>query len=145
MSLVRYEATPIAALFDELENLWANPFDQSGRELAGRMYPTVDIVERENGYTIKADLPGLTKEEIAVSVEDGVLTLGGEKKREIEKREKDNYCHFERSYGKFSRSFSLPAHVDGANIEARYANGVLEVNLRKTEEAKPKSIAIKVE
>jgi HSP20 family protein len=145
MSLIRYEAAPIATLFDELENLWKDSCDPSGRELTNRMYPTVDIVERETGYTIKADLPGIAREDIKVSVENGVLTLSGEKKTEFEKREKDSYYHFERSYGKFSRSFELPSHVDGKNIEARYANGVLEINLRKTEEAKPKAIEVKVE
>jgi HSP20 family protein len=145
MSLVRYEANPIAALFDEMESLWSNPFDLTGRTLEGRMFPNVDIVEQENGYAIKADLPGLSKDEIKVNIEDGVLTVSGEKKSEFEKKEKDSYYHLERSYGKFARSFSLPTHVDNKNIEAHYTNGVLEIHLRKTEEAKPKAIEVKVD
>jgi len=84
-------------------------------------------------------------EEIKVNFEEGVLTISGEKKREIEKKEHDNYYHFERSYGRFSRSFTLPAHVDSQNVEARYTNGVLELKLRKTEKSRPKAIEVKVE
>ena len=105
----------------------------------------MDIAESENGFRISADLPGLSKQDIKLSVEDGVLSISGEKKQEVEKKEKDRYYHFERSYGRFCRSFTLPANVDSANIDARYNNGVLEVHLRKTEEAKPKAIEVKVE
>lgn len=145
MSLIRYEAAPLTTLFDDFDTLLPTGFDWTGRELAGTLYPHVDITESETGYAIKADLPGLAKEDIKVSVEDGVLSIIGEKKREVEKKEKNRYYHFERSYGKFCRSFTLPAHVDGKNIEARYANGVLEVHLKKTGEAKPKEIEVKVQ
>jgi HSP20 family protein len=145
MSLIRYEAAPITTLFDDLDGLFSNGFDWTGRELAGSLYPNVDITESETGYAIKADLPGLAKEDIKVSIENGVLSISGEKKREVEKKEKDNYYHFERSYGRFCRSFTLPTHVDGKNIEAKYNNGVLEVHLKKTEESRPKAIEVKVE
>jgi HSP20 family protein len=145
MSLIRYETSPITTLFDDLGDLFGKTFDLSGRDIAGTLYPTVDIAESENGFRISADLPGLSKEDIKVSVEDGVLSISGEKKQEVEKKEKDRYYHFERSYGRFCRSFTLPANVDSANIDARYNNGVLEVHLRKTEEAKPKAIEVKVE
>jgi len=144
MSLIRYETSPITSLFDELGDLFGSTFDLSGMNIAGSLYPTVDITESDNGYRITADLPGLSKEAIKVSVEDGVLSISGEKKQESEKKEKDRYYHFERSYGKFCRSFSLPANVDNANIDAKYNNGVLEVLLKKTEEAKPKAIEVKV-
>jgi HSP20 family protein len=145
MSLIRYETSPITTLFDDLGDLFGKTFDLSGRDIAGTLYPTVDIAESENGFRISADLPGLSKQDIKVSVEDGVLSISGEKKQEVEKKEKDRYYHFERSYGRFCRSFTLPANVDSANIDARYNNGVLEVHLRKTEEAKPKAIEVKVE
>jgi HSP20 family protein len=144
MSLIRYETSPITSLFDELGELFGNNFDMSGRNLDGSLYPNVDITESDSGYRISADLPGLSREDIKVSVEDGVLAISGEKKHEVEKREKDRYYHFERSYGKFCRSFSLPANVDNANIDAKYNNGVLEVLLKKTEETKPKAIEVKV-
>ena len=145
MSLIRYETSPITTLFDDLGDLFGKTFDLSGRDIAGTLYPTVDIAESENGFRISADLPGLSKQDIKLSVEDGVLSISGEKKQEVEKKEKDRYYHFERSYGRFCRSFTLPANVDSANIDARYNNGVLEVHLRKTEEAKPKAIEVKVE
>ncbi|MBN1127560.1 MAG: Hsp20/alpha crystallin family protein [Chitinispirillaceae bacterium] len=144
MSLIRYETAPVSTLLSDLDSIFGETFDWSGRSLSGQLYPNVDITESDTGYKIRADLPGLTREAITVSVEDGVLSISGEKKREVEKSDKDHYCHFERSYGTFRRSFSLPAHVDSANIAAKYADGVLEVNLRKTEEAKPRAIEIKV-
>jgi HSP20 family protein len=143
MSLIRYEANPIATLFDELDSVWSGGL--TGRQLEDCMYPSVDIVETETGYGITADLPGLSKDDIKVHVEKGVLTLSGEKKTEAEKREKNKYYHFERSYGKFTRSFSLPDHVDSASIDARFNNGVLEINLKKTEEAKAKAIEVKIQ
>jgi HSP20 family protein len=145
MSLVRYEVNPMATLFDELGSLWNGGFDVADRELTGCTYPKVDIVENDAGYTIAADLPGLSKEEVKVAVDNGVLTISGEKKRETEKKEKGSYYHFERSYGTFSRGFSLPDHVDTKDIEARFANGVLTIALRKTEEAKQKAIEVKVQ
>jgi HSP20 family molecular chaperone IbpA len=126
MSLIRYETSPMTTLLDNLDSLFSDGFDWTGRELTGSLYPHVDITESDSGYKITADLPGLTREDIKVNIEDGVLSISGEKKREVEKREKDLYFHLERSYGK-------------------YANGVLDVHLRKTEEAKPKAIEVKVE
>jgi HSP20 family protein len=145
MSLIRYAASPIATLVDELDELVPGSFGWNGRGLPGTLYPKVDITETENGYTIKADLPGLAKEDIKVNVEDGVLSVSGEKKQEVEKKEKNNYYHFERSYGRFCRSFTLPTHVDGKDIQAKYNNGVLEVHLKKTAESKPKAVEVKVE
>ena len=144
MSLIRYETSPITTLFDELGDLFGKNFDLSGRNVDGSLYPNVDITESDSGYRISADLPGLSREDIKVSVEDGILSISGEKKQEFEKKDKDRYYHFERSYGKFCRSFSLPANVDNANIDAKYNNGVLEVLLKKTEETKPKAIEVKV-
>lgn len=145
MSLIRYEANPISALLNELDNLWVDDFSRTGRDLAHLTYPNVDIVESDTGYGISADLPGISKEDVKVNIDNGVLTISGEKKTEIEKREKNKYFHFERSYGKFSRSFSLPDHVDSANIQAHFNNGVLQVNIKKTAEAKPKTIEVKVQ
>jgi HSP20 family protein len=110
-----------------------------------RVFPSVDIIETETAYEITADLPGLSKEDVKVHIENGVLTISGDKKTAIEKRDKNKYYHFERNYGKFTRSFSLPDHVDSASIDARYNNGVLDISIRKTEEAKPKTIEVKVQ
>jgi HSP20 family protein len=104
--------------------------------------PCVDVVESEAGYSIKADLPGLSKEDISIKIEDGILSISGEKKREVEKKGQ-TYC-YERSYGKFTRSFTLPNDADPKKIEAQYQNGVLDIMLSKKEESKPQGIEVKV-
>ena len=144
MSLIRYEASPVATLLDELNSIFEPSFSWSGRDLSRSLYPPVDITESDSGYKISADLPGLSKEDIRVNMENDVLTISGEKKLEMEKQEKGRYYHFERGYGKFCRSFSLPANVDSTHIDAKFTNGVLEVSLKKTEEAKPRAIEVKV-
>jgi HSP20 family protein len=105
--------------------------------------PSADIVENGKEYTIKADLPEVKKEDIDVKVDNGVLTLSGE--RRVEKSTDDEKEHRrEAFYGRFSRSFSLPEDVDTTKITADCKDGVLKVHLPKTEAKKPKSIDIKV-
>lgn len=106
-------------------------------------YPSVDVSETERAFHIHAELPGIKKEDIKVNVHDGVLTLSG--KREAKKEEQGKKYHrIERSYGSFSRSFSLPENVEADNVEATFQDGVLEVDLIKSEKEKPKKIEIKV-
>ena len=105
--------------------------------------PSVDISETEKEYIIKAELPEVKKEEVKVSVENGVLTLQGERKQEKEEKGK-KYHRIERSYGSFMRSFSIPDDADEAAVSAEFKDGVLSVHLRKSEKAKPKSIEVKV-
>lgn len=109
----------------------------------GAWMPAVDIHETEDGYVVKADLPGLKKEDIQIDLKDSTLTLKGEKKFE-EKVSKDNYIRTERAYGTFIRSFTLPHNVDAEKIKASYRDGVLELTLPKKEEAKPKQIKVEV-
>jgi HSP20 family protein len=105
--------------------------------------PSADIVENGKEYTIKADLPEVKKEDIDVKVENGVLTLSGE--RRVEKSTDDEKEHRrEAFYGRFARSFSLPEDVDATKITADCKDGVLKVHLPKTEAKKPKSIEVKV-
>ena len=119
-------------------------FDNTdGSEAERRWRPSVDVYENEGGYVLKADLPGMKKEDIKIDVNDGTLTIKGEKKLE-EKTEKDNYVRVERSFGSFMRSFTLTDDVDTENIEAAYKDGVLEITLTKKEEAKPKEIQVQV-
>jgi len=105
--------------------------------------PKVDIYETQDNYVINAELPGLTKEQINIDVNDNTLTIKGEKKFE-EKVEKDNYVRVERSYGTFSRSFVLSDNVNTEGITANYKEGVLELTLPKKEEAKPKEIKVQI-
>ena len=106
--------------------------------------PVVDIEESEQDYVIHAELPGLDKDKVKVTVEDGVLTLSGE--RDLERTaEGKTYHHIERSHGTFSRSFTLPEDSDAERVEAQFTNGVLTVRVAKREEALPKSIEVRVE
>lgn len=103
--------------------------------------PAVDIVETENEIHVKAEVPGVSLGDIDLSLENNVLTLKGERKFEKESKD-ENYHRIERSYGSFSRSFSVPSSVDAASIKADYKEGVLTITLPKTQKAKPKQIAI---
>ena len=105
--------------------------------------PDLDLAETDNEYIVKADLPGLKQDEIKISIRDDVLTIKGERKSEKEEKGK-NYHRVERSYGAFARSIELPAKVQGDKIKASYKEGVLEIVLPKSEEAKPKEISIEV-
>mgnify|MGYP003392735325 CR=1 FL=1 len=109
----------------------------------GLWSPAVDIIDEKDQIRIKADLPGLKKEDIEVSADNDVLTIKGEKKEEKEIKEKD-YVRSERYYGVFHRSFSLPTGVDPQKVNATYKDGVLEVTLSKREDAKPKQVKVEV-
>jgi HSP20 family protein len=147
MNLVRWNP------FRELEDMSERLNRLFGRELALKggeesltsvdWSPSVDIVESEKEYLIKAELPEVKKEDVKVAVEDGVLTIQGERKQEKEEKGK-KYHRIERSYGCFERSFTLPDDADGAKISADFKDGILNVHLSKSEKAKPKSIEVKV-
>ena len=103
--------------------------------------PAVDISENEKDYVVKAEIPGLKKNDIKISIEDDMLTLSGERKFENEQKE-NNYHRVERSYGKFQRAFHLPEGTKADEIKANYKNGVLSLTIPKPEKVKPKEIAI---
>ena len=103
--------------------------------------PAVDIVETKDSFEVKAELPGMKKDDIKIEFEDGVLTLTGERKSEKEDKDK-NFYRMERRYGKFQRCFALPKNVKVEEIKASYKDGVLTVNIPKAEEAKAKEIEI---
>jgi HSP20 family protein len=105
--------------------------------------PLVDVEEGKDEVIVRAEVPGMTKEDISVTLQDNVLTLRGEKKQE--KKEKGATFHrVERSYGSFVRSFTLPTLVQADKVKAAYKDGVLTINLPKAEEVKPKEISISV-
>ena len=118
-----------------LEEVW-------GRSAAGRLAPSVDVTEDEGNYIVTAELPGTKREDVTVELEDEVLTIRGEKRNERdEKKEKRRIV--ERSYGTFSRSFTLPSNADGERISAKFENGVLTVTIAKRPETKPRVVDIK--
>ena len=105
--------------------------------------PAVDIAEHDDAYLVKVELPGVSKDDVKITLESNILTIRGEKKQEKETK-KENYHRMERSYGSFQRSFTLPSTVKSDKIDAVYKDGILTVTLPKEEEAKPKQIEVKV-
>ena len=110
---------------------------------AGTWSPRVDISETDNHFVIKAEIPGIKREDVNISIEDGVLTIHGERKEE--KEEKGRKFHrVERYYGAFSRSFALPQNVDEGHVEANFKDGLLTLQVPKKQAEKPKSIEVKI-
>jgi len=105
--------------------------------------PLVDIAEDDKEYVVKAELPEVKKDEVKVTVENGVLTVSGERKFEKEEKGK-RYHRVERAYGSFVRSFSLPEDADDAQVKAEFKDGVLQVHVGKHEKSRPKTIEVKV-
>jgi HSP20 family protein len=106
-----------------------------------RWVPAMDLVEEDEHLVLRADLPGMTEEDINIEVKDGVLTVSGERKAE-EKKEGEGYYRVERSFGSFSRSLSVPEGIDPEQVSAEFDNGVLEVRIPKPEERKPHRVQI---
>ena len=111
--------------------------------LAAEVWPSVDIVENDESFLVNVELPGVRKEDVKITINDGVLTVKGEKKQEGEVKE-DNYRRIERTFGSFERSFTLPVGVQSERIAAAYSNGVLSITVPKAEQAKPREIEVKV-
>ncbi|MBF0192576.1 MAG: Hsp20/alpha crystallin family protein [Magnetococcales bacterium] len=142
-TLINYDPfRTFRSLQSDINRLFERDLDESNGMMT--QWPLrVDIREDEQHILIKADVPGMEQKDINVNVDNGRLTLSGERKFEDEKHQ-DNYHRVERAYGRFSRSFQLPNTTDVNNIQASYKNGVLEVMLPKREEAKPRAIQVKV-
>ena len=139
--------------FDRMvEDFWRRPFPSLLRPErwwpaeAGMMMrmPAVDVFEEKDDVVIKAEIPGLSKEDISVQVTDSTMIIKGEKKREEEIEEEDYSC-CERSFGSFARTVDLPSDVKADQVKASFKNGVLEVRMPKTEEAKKKAITVKID
>jgi HSP20 family protein len=141
-----YPFSDIQNLHNEMNRLFDFTFprpDAQDALLGGDWLPAIDVHNTKDNIVIKADLPGLTKDDINVNVQDDLLTISGEKKRESEIKEED-YLRSERYYGAFHRALRLPAHVDGTKVDASFKDGVLKLTLPKKEESKPKQIKIDV-
>ncbi len=128
----------------EIDRLFEEPFSflAPSTSFFEGWTPAVDIYEDNDKYVVKAELPGLKKEDINVSLDGNTLTISGERKQEEQKQEGESY-RAERFFGRFQRSITLPVAVQADKIEAAYKDGVLNVTLPKAEEAKPKQIQIK--
>ena len=148
MALVRWEPLrEMATLQNEMNRLFGTFFDTPTTAVSGngvrRWMPAMDLVETDEHFVLRADLPGLTEEDVNIELEDRVLTLSGERNAEHEEK-KEGYYRLERATGSFSRSLTLPDGIDADGITATFDKGVLEVRIPKPEERKPRRVAIQV-
>jgi HSP20 family protein len=142
------EFTSLQERFNQLLNQPGGFFRNMGSSMDqplafGNFAPPVDIYEDDHQVTIQAELPGVEEKDLNITVENNVLTITGERKLENEEN-KENFHRIERSYGRFTRSFTLPSTLDTENINAEFNNGVLKIVLNKSEAAKPKQIKVGV-
>lgn len=148
MAIVRWD--PFDAFIGAQEDLnrcfrrsWLRPTGETLAE-GGEWAPAIDIYETGDAFVLEAELPGMDPDDIEVSVEDGVLSIRGERRQEREVKE-ENYHRVERAYGAFQRSVRLPLDIDADGVKAAYDNGVLKATVPKKEPKKPKSIPIEIE
>ena len=144
MNLVTYDPfRELRSLQDEVNRVFNAGFNRGDNEMMrGAWSPSVDIYENKDSIVLEAELPGMKPEDVNISIENNVLTVHGERKFE-KKDEKDNFHRVERSYGSFTRSFTLPPTVSSENVDAVFENGILRLTMAKREEAKPRRIEIK--
>jgi HSP20 family protein len=150
MALIRWEPVrELNTIQNEMNRLFNTFFESppAGHSSSGqtlrRWIPAMDLVETEDAFVLRADLPGLSENEVNIELEDNVLTISGERKAEHEER-KEGYYRVERASGSFSRSLTLPEGVDPDAVNASFDRGVLEVRIPKPEERKPRKVAISV-
>ncbi|HEX5763002.1 MAG TPA: Hsp20/alpha crystallin family protein [Solirubrobacterales bacterium] len=149
MALVRWDPTrELDLLQGDMNRLFDSFFQgrglgvaNGGGSAARRWIPPMDLVEADDEYILRADLPGLGEDDLAIEVKDKVLTISGERRAEHEDR-REGYHRVERAFGRFSRSLDLPEGVDAGAVSADFENGVLEVRIPKPEERQPTKIAI---
>lgn len=146
MTLVRFEPFRELEHFGRRMNEVMSTWERNNTE-KGRFVPSVDVAEDEKNIYIHAELPGMSKADVQVTVSDErILTIKGEKKQESKtKDDEKNYVRIERSYGSFTRSFSLPDNVNAESINAAFDNGVLNLTLPKMEPAKPKEVSVDIQ
>jgi len=133
------------SLRDEIDRLFETPlmdFNRSAQQFLGGWMPALDLYEDKENVVVRAEVPGMRKEDIEISLHDGVLTLSGERKLEAKSKDAEVY-RSERFVGRFQRTLTLPAPVNADKVNATYSDGILTVTLPKTEEAKPKHIPVK--
>lgn len=145
MALVKWDPLrEIEDMFDRYSRAMGSPRAWGHDAITtGDWSPRVDISETDDEFVVKAELPEVKKDDVKVTVENGVLSIEGERKQEKEEKGK-KFHRVERYYGKFYRSFSLPANVDEAGIKAAFKDGMLNLSVPKTAKSKPKAVNVKV-
>jgi HSP20 family protein len=144
MTIVRWEPfRELSSLQTEMNRLFNAAFDTSPAGNGGnrRWAPAMDLLETEDHFVLRADLPGMTESDVNIELEDNVLTVSGERKAEREEK-REGFYRVERAFGSFSRSLTLPKGVDAEAVTAGFDNGVLEVRIPKPEQRKPRKITI---
>jgi len=142
MTLVKWDPVRELNTFGDMNRLFDSFFStQNGAVGSRRWVPAMDLVEVGDALVLKADLPGLRREDVNIEVKDGILTISGERSDEHEEKA-DGYYRAERSFGSFSRTLTLPKGIEAEGIAADFADGVLEVKIPKPEERKPHRIEI---
>ncbi len=146
MTIVRWEPLrELSSLQSEMNRLFNTVFDSPAPGGNGgalrRWMPAMDLVETKDHFVLRADLPGMSEDDVKIEFEDGTLTLSGERKAEHESKN-EGYYRVERAFGSFSRSLTLPKGIDPEAVTARFDRGVLEVSIPKPEERKPRRIEI---
>ena len=129
-------------MFEEAFNEMLRPYGDTEGVSSRAWIPAVDIREDAEGLTLLVDLPGMTKDEVQITVENSILTIAGERKFQADEKRNDTYHRLERQYGAFSRSFTLAPTVRADKVEASFRDGVLSIHLPKQEESKPRRISI---
>jgi HSP20 family protein len=139
-----WDPLDLFADFQDEMNRWFSSARRHRGDGASRFFdPNIDFTEDENQYLVKADLPGIRKEDVDISITGHMLTIKGERKEELEKKGKSFY-HAERTFGSFQRTIELPTEVDMDQVKATYKDGVLELAIPKSEKTKPKQIKVEV-
>jgi HSP20 family protein len=144
MTIVRWEPLrELSSLQTEMNRLFNTAFDApaGGNGGARRWTPAMDLVETDEHFVLRADLPGMTEDDVNIELEDNVLTVSGERKAEHEEK-REGFYRVERAFGTFSRALTLPRGIDPEAVNASFANGVLEVRVPKPEQRKPRKITI---
>jgi len=142
MNLIRWDPyRELGSFADRFNRAFGSLTNREREEEFGAWVPPVDITEDKDKITLTAELPGFKEDQVNIQMEDGVLTIRGERKFEEETNGR-NFHRVERSYGQFVRSFTLPNNVDRENIHATFRNGLLEVDMPKREDARPRQIKI---
>jgi len=152
MSLIRYQTpemeswTPfnrLSSLHDELNRLFDFSLPRRDTGLFSGWSPTLDVYDTKDHFFVKMELPGMKKEDIGITLQDGVLTVSGERKSDVEHKEGETF-RSERYFGKFQRSVSMPAPVNPDGVTATYKDGILTIQVAKADEAKPRQIKVNV-
>ena len=132
----------LTSIRDEINRLFDSPAQNGGSDVFNTWSPALDLYEDKDNLVLRAEIPGLKKEDIDISVHENVVSITGERRSE-KKVEGDQSAREERSYGRFTRSLKLPKQVDANRVKAAYKDGILSITLAKAEEAKPRQIEIK--